>query len=335
MILVIGDLHFKFNLSYSDHIKNGREEEEKEILDFIVKKSEPCNKVVLMGDLFHSRTNSPEVIRKAVEFIERFHGKEIFILKGNHDTISKGKSTLDFLKEIKETKINIITSIEKIGDFVFLPNLSKSELEVKSNEAGKKKIMKMLPDGKMLFHHYAMSGSKTNTGTLTDIFDEIVLDREELKKKYKLVIAGHIHNPQVVKNVIVTGSVFTDQVNEIEKFIWKVDESTLEVEQIKLSCREIHKLENPTNEDFDKIPRSSIIKVIFTDPKLKDKIEEIKEKLKEFDASILLENFPLKRKKVHFEEGMLEFDISQLLELYAKQKKVDIKKLVKAFELIE
>ena len=61
----------------------------------------------------------------------------------------------------------------------------------------------------------------------------------------------------------------------------------------------------------------------------------MKKKLKKFDAYILLEQFPNERKKVHFEEGMLEFDIEKLLETYAKIKKVDIRKLKVAFELIK
>lgn len=335
MLGIISDLHLKQNLSYSDLIKDGREKEEKEILDFVVASLSDCEKIVFVGDLFHSRTNSSEVVRKLVNFIEKFGGKEVYIISGNHCKLSNGKTSLDFLKEIKNPKWHIITNIEKIEDFVFCPFLSKSELEVKENEAGKKKIMGMLPEGKILFHHYAMTGSKTGTGALADMFDEIVLDRNVLKKKFDLTVGGHIHSSNFKENVIVTGSIFTDQINEKEKFIWKIDENTLKVKQIKLPCREIHGLENPVDNDFDKIPVQSIVKVVLTDPKLKDKIEGIKEKLKKFDASVLLEQFPSERKKAHFDDKLLDFGILQLLEIYAKQKKVDIKKLKKAFELIQ
>lgn len=334
MIGVISDLHFRPLLSYSDHIKDGRKGEEKEILDFIVKSFKDCKKIVFIGDLLNSRTNSPEVIRKLVEFIEKFDGKEIYIINGNHCKLSDGKTTLDFLKEVRNPRWNIMTEITKIGDMVFCPNISKSELGVKSNEAGKKKIMKMLPEGKILFHHYAMTESKTGTGAMAEIFDEIVLDRNELKKRFKLTVGGHVHLPSSKENVIVTGSIFTSTINEKEKYIWEVDEKTLAVKQIKLPCREIHGLENPIIDELEKIPKNSIVKVIMTDPKLKDKIEEIKKELKKFDGNILLEQFPSKRKRAHFDGNLLEFDILQLLEIYAKLKKVDSRKLKATFKLI-
>ena len=341
MIGIISDLHFKPNLSYSDYIENGRKEEEKEILNFIVKSFKDCKKIVFMGDLLNGRNNSAEVIKKLVNFIEKFEKKEVYIISGNHEKSADGRTSLDFLKEIKNQyfdcpKWNIITNkIEVFDDLVFCPNLSKPELKAKNNKDGKKRIMKMLPEGKILFHHYAMSGSKTGTGALADMFDEIVLDKEVLRKKYNLVVGGHIHSPQVDGNVIVTGSIFTNEVGEIDKYIWKISEDTLKVEQIRLPGRGIIKIEDPKEKDLEKIPPNSIVKVILTDPKLKNKIGELKEKLKKFDAYIFLEHYPSERKKVHFEEGMLEFDILQLLKLYAIEKKIPLEKLIKSFELIK
>lgn len=340
MIGIVSDLHLKQNLSYSDLVKDGRKKEEKEVLDFIVSSFKDCQKIVFIGDLLNSRTNSPEVIRKLVEFIEKFDGKEIYIINGNHEILSDGKTTLDFLSEVKNPKWKIMTEITKIGNLVFCPNISKSELEVESNETGRKKIMKMLPEGKILFHHYAMTKSKTRTGAMTEMFDEIVLDRNELKKKFRLVVGGHIHCGNMKDGVVVTGSIFTSTINEKEKYIWKIYEEdkysdNLAVKQIKLPCREIHGLENPTIDELKKIPKNSIVKVVITDPKLKDKIEEIKKELKKFDGSILLEQFPSKRKRAHFDNNLLEFDIKELLETYAKIKKVDIKSLKRAFELIK
>lgn len=335
MIGIVSDLHLRQSLPYSDSVKGGREKEEKEILDFIVETFKDVKKVIFIGDLFHNKTNSPEVIRKLVEFIERFAGKEVYIINGNHEILSGGKTTIDFLKEIKNPKWRVLTSIEKINDLVFCPYLTKAYFGAKNNEAGRKEIMKSLPEGRILFHHYAMSGSKTNTGALADMFDEIVLDRNELKKKFNLVVGGHLHRADAEDGVIVTGSIFNFEINEKKKYIWKVEEKDGTFEQVLLPGREIHGLENPTDDDLKKIPKNSIVKITLTDLKLKNKIEELKEKLKKFDAFILMERFPSERKKVHFEEGMLEFSIEKLLEVYAKQKKVEIKKLKEAFELIK
>ena len=336
MIGVISDLHFKPSLSYSDYIKDGRKEEEKEILDFIVDSFKDCDKIVFVGDLLNGRNNSSEVLKRLVKFIERFENKNIYIISGTHEKSADGKTSLDFLKEIKNPKWRIITDkIEEIDGMVFCPTFTKPELKVKNNEDGKIKLMKMLPDGNILFTHYSISGSFTGSGVSTEIFDEIVLDRKEISDKYDLVVSGHIHSPNYANNVIITGSIFMNEVNEDRKSIWIVNEKNYLVKELKLPGRDIIKVENPTDNDFKKIKKSSIVKVILTDPKFKRKINDTKEKLKKFDAFILLEQFPKERKKIHFEEGMLEFSIEELLEIYAKQKKVDIKKIKTAFELIK
>ena len=138
MLGIVSDLHLKQNLPYSDLIEEGRGKEEKEVLDFIVSSFEDIDKIVFIGDLLHNRTNSPEVIKKLVKFIEMFEGKEIYIISGNHCKLSSGKTTIDFLGEIKNPKWHIITSIKKIGDYVFCPYLSRADLKVKSNETGRK-----------------------------------------------------------------------------------------------------------------------------------------------------------------------------------------------------
>lgn len=336
MIGIISDLHFKPNLSYSDYVEDNRKGEEKEILDFIVKSLKGCNKIVFVGDLLNGRNNSSEVLRRLVRFIERFEDKNIYIISGTHEKSADGRTSLDFLKEIKNPKWKIITDkVEEIDGMVFCPTFTKPELKAKNNEDGRKKLMKMLPDGNILFTHYSISGSHTSGGVSTDIFDEIVLDRKGISKKYNLVVSGHIHSPDYDKNIVITGSIFMNEVNEDRKSIWMINENNYAVKEIKVPGRNILKIENPTDNDFKEIEKSSIVKVILTDPKLKCKINDIKEKLKKFDAFILLEQFPKERKKIHFEEGMLEFSIEELLGIYAKQKKVDIKKIKTAFELIK
>jgi len=116
----------------------------------------------------------------------------------------------------------------------------------------------------------------------------------------------------------------------------KLNEKTLKIEQIKLPGRGIYGLENPTNEDLKKIEKNNIVKVILTKKLSAPKLGELKNKLKKFDAFILLEQIPHERKRAHYnkDEKILEFDISQLLELYSKEKKIDLNKLKQGFELI-
>ena len=128
---------------------------------------------------------------------------------------------------------------------------------------------------------------------------EVVLPKAELEKKYKLIVAGHIHEPQQYDKVVIAGSLFSNTINEIGNLYGKLMKTLLL--KIKIPCREIHGIENPTMEQLQKIPKSSIIKATVSDKKIS--IEELKNELSKFDASILIENYPNTRKKVHIEDS--------------------------------
>lgn len=334
-LLVIGDTHFRLTLSYSDFIDGGRESEEKKIIDFIINQSEDCSSVVFLGDIMNSKTNPPGVIKKVVNFIEKFDGKEIFILKGNHDDYG-GKSTLDFLAEVKNKRWHVISDkVEKINNFIFCPYFTRQELDSQTNEEATKKLMKMLPDGDILFVHHAIAGSKSHDIPVS-IFNEVVLSSEKLRKKYKQIFGGHVHTYNMMGNIVVTGSIFTYEINETEKFIFKLNTDTMETEKIKLPGRSIYGLTNPTLKDLSKIDKSSIVKVIITEKKTKKEIADLKDKLAEYDASMIIEQIKDERKKLHLEKGtIIDFDIKNLLKLYSDERKIPLNKLLEGLKLIE
>ena len=335
LIGVIGDPHFRDSLSYADHITDGRISERKEILDFIVSTFEDCGHIICLGDNFNARNNSSETNRMFVEFLERFGKKDVYILSGNHEKKGDGKTAIDFIGEIDKPNWHIFTrpssmEIEKLK-VDFLPYMLNSELGVENCEDGVKEIMKNLDGGDILFAHHSITGTSFN-GIKTDDLKEIVLPKDKLEKKYKLIVAGHIHAPQQYGRVLITGSVFTGEVGEIEKFVWKINKD-LEIEKIKLPCREIHKIENPTPDDLDAIPPNSIVKAIVTDKKID--VEKLKEELGRFDAHLLVEDYPNERKKAHIEDGAaFDFSIESLLKLYSEEKGVSLDKLLKGYQLI-
>lgn len=335
-ISVIGDLHLKPLLTYADYIEDKREGEVQEILDFIFDNSKLCDAIVFMGDLFNSRNNQSEVIRRLVSFIERFSGKEIYIIAGNHEKSADGSSALDFLSEIKNPLWHIFTDqigIEK--DMVFCPYFKKQELECTDNHEATQKLLEKLPVGTILFAHHAFSQSYTDTGSLTDTFDEVVLPREELEKKYKLCVGGHIHAPQNDSKFIVTGSIFVNEMNEKSKQIFTIDTDSSKITSLSLPGRVLQKLENPTLDEIKEFPKKSILKVVLTDPAFKEKEAEIKKALKRVDGFMLLEQFPGERKKTVLESNLLDFSVEEMLEVYAKQKQADTAKLKRAFNLLK
>lgn len=335
-ILCIGDIHLKQELGYSQYIEDSRTSEKKEILDFIIEQSVDCDTILFGGDQLNGRNNSSEVIRELIEFMERFGDKKIFMISGNHERSGDGKTAIDFIKEINNKNWTIITDkIEKIGNITFCPYFNKSDLGVKTDLAASKKIMEQFEKNEILFVHHAISNTITTSGTETSIFNEPILPKEELEKKFKLIVGNHIHKPQTnCKNTIIAGSIFNQEAGEHRKYIWKINEEALQVEQIKLPGRGIFKLEDPTDEDIDDISENNIVKVILTIKRTEKKIDELRKKLEKFDAYLLLEQYPNKRKKSKIVDNILDYDVEKLLEVYAIEKKVDINKIKSAFELI-
>lgn len=350
-LMILGDLHLKSTLSYNDYVKGGREAERKEIFDFIINQSKDCDNIVMLGDQLNSRTNPPEIIRMLVEFIEKFSSKNIYIIKGNHEQLPSDKSAIDFLKEVKNDRWHIITNqIEsfKIDNFncIFLPYFTKQELEASSHKQAAEIILEKLPKADILFHHHTMSVKGRVAGLKLDAkqMSELVLPVERLKEKYSLIFSGHIHNPSIAaENAFVVGSVFTDEVGETDRYIFKIDTSvkdiqtlTDSIEQIKLPGRGIFRIENPKIEDLV-FPANSIVKAVITQKITAEKIEELKQALSEkFNGYIFVENIPSERKKIHLDKSanMLEFSIPQLLEIYSKEKKVSLELLQRGYEII-
>lgn len=342
-IAVIGDLHFKEKLGYAEYISDHRTAEKNKVLDTIVESTADCDKIVFLGDQLNGRNNPSVVIKELVEFLERFDGKELYILNGNHERSSDGTSALDFLREIKNKKWIIIDGIQMIDNMLFCASNPIGQIKYKDNlqAAATDMLMQQLTDKQfklnsksILFAHYAISQSPMASGATTDLLKEIILPRAELSKTFGLVVGGHIHQPSYKDNVLIAGSVFTNEVGEAEKFIWKIDEHTLKVSSVSLPVRPIHKIENPTASTLGKYSKHSIVKAVFTKTQTKPKMQAIKTNLRKFDAYILVEQYPHKRTKVHFDEGMLEFSIIDLLKIYAKERQVDETKLLKGFELI-
>ena len=336
-LLICGDLHLRENLNYSEYILDGRNSEKKEILDSIIKSSSDCDSVVLLGDCFNTKNPPAETVKEFVSFIESFGNKHVYIISGNHSKKGDGSTALDFLKEIKnKPHWHIFTKPHnaQIGNLKvsFLPYMLKSELGTENDEQSTEKIMRELPGGDILFAHHSISDTTFN-GISTNALKEVVLPKMKLEEKYKQIIAGHIHVPGVFGKTVLTGSVFNNEVSEIGKFIYKIGDD-LKVEQIKIPGRGIYKLENPTSEELAILPKESIVKVIITDKTMNT--EELKNNLTRFDASLILEQYPNERKKMHnIQEGAMDFSPESLLKLYSEERGIELSKLLKGFELIK
>jgi len=339
MIGIIGDLHLKEKLGYSEFFPDGRVEEKNKILDEIVNDLSDCESIVMMGDQLNARNNPSSVLKELVALMERFQNKHIYVIAGNHEKFGDGKSAIDFLKEIKNKNWTIVTdTCENVVidgmNCVLCPYFSKAELGVKDDEEGKKLLMEILnkKTGKILFCHQTISSFITSSNCLTDSFNEIILSKKELEKKFDKIFAGHIHKPQNDGNTVLCGSIFNNEIGEDGKFIFTVDKD-LTVNKIKLPGVSIIKVENPTLASLEKIDKNSLVKLFFD--KKSEEIDAIREYCRNnFKASIIIESLKTERSKTKAIKGELDFSIENLIKIYAKEKKLKIEDLLEAYELI-
>lgn len=329
-ILIIGDAHFKTELPYASLFEDGRKNEWNEMISFIFGKAKDCDEVVLMGDNFNTRHNHSGVIKDFVSFLNGFGKKNIHILRGNHETYGLS-SALDFIKEIGKENWNVYLTKEtqKIGDvnITFLPFMTPAMLDSKDSSEASKKLMDELENGDILFAHHGITGASVH-GNLVDLFNEVILDKSIIEKKFKKIFAGHIHNSQILsKKTIMTGSIFTSEMGEHEKSIWILDTNNMEVEEYKLPVRGIYKVDNFTKAMSmpKEIPEHSIVKIIITDSALIEIDERSKLALREmlfskYDAHIVVEERKRERRKVDTGKVGIDLSIDNLIKVFAKSK---------------
>ena len=335
-ILIIGDLHLRAEMPYAEYFPDGRVAEKKKVLEFLTKLSDDCDSVVLLGDEFNARNNPSEVIREFTAFVESFGNKEIYILAGNHDLMSDGKSAIDYMTEVKKPNWHIITNtVETIGHLTFVPYFYRTQFNAKTNSDAKKKLMKTIPKGKILFAHLTISGMNFN-GTTTDNLPEIVLDHAELESRFESIFAGHIHEPSTNGKVINVGSVFTAQIGEESRSVYtiEVDEKGKmeSLKQIELPVSPLVKVEEA---ELKNPVKGAFYKIILTKKTSMAKLDGLKETLrKNGNSYVIVDQIIAARKKLPFDENM-ELTLDNLLKAYTKAKDIDLEKLLAGYNLIK
>lgn len=346
-ILCVGDLHLRDSLGYAEYFPDKREGEKAEILDFIVKSSAECDAVVLLGDVFHQRNNSSKAVKDLVEFLERFE-KHVYIIAGNHEKSSDGKSALDFLKEIKGKNWKIVTDRLYIehGDenLVFCPFFFYSELGTSNKEEASAQVSRRIcewisPDinkKNYLFVHHAISDVEDYGGINTNQYNEVVLDRKDLEQ-FKTVFGGHIHFPSNKDNVFIAGSVFANKVGDEHKYVYILDTISNDVEELVLPGRHILKIDYAGIDDLLEIKEPALIKVHVKTDKDVAGLEAMKEKfLEKGQALMIIKENEKQRNSINVSSSnnILDMPLEALLDLYAERRGVSSSKLKDALRLI-
>ena len=337
-ILLVGDQHFRFELPYSSLFPDGRRGEWEEVKRTIIAESHDCDTVVLLGDGLNSRHNHSSVLREFVEFLKSFGDKEIHVASGNHECYSD-KTAIDFLVGVQPNwQIHTrLTNIVKDGvSLAFIPYLTPALLGVDTREEAIEEIDNFFGHGMMepdvCFAHHLIA---PRSAPAWSMMDELILPSELMEKTCKKSFFAHIHNEMKVSDKIQgTGSIFTHSTGEHERSVWKYNTETKTTERIPLPVRGIFKADDGT--DISSIPAHSIVKYFVTERGTD--LEKIQEGLSRFDASIIVEQYPSERTKIHLDgtsSSDLDLSIENLLKLYAQEKNVSEKELLEAFNLIK
>lgn len=339
-ILIIGDQHFRYDLPYSSSIADGRKSEWEATKKTMHDTAKNCDAIVLLGDNFNTRHNHSSVIREFVDFLNDFGDKEIHILAGNHERY--GTSTaLDFLKNIKHKNWHIYlepTQTKVAGqEAMMIPYMSPSLMGVETKEEGTKAILDTFPRSAwpLAFCHHGVAGARIH-GMPIDFLSEIVLPQKDMEQHFSHVFAGHVHGKQhIFPSIYMTGNVFTNEVGDHSKSIWVYESDgtiDVEVKEIPLPVRGIYKMVWEDQKETS-IPVHSIVKCYVTSRETN--LADVEEFLKRFDASMVVEQYPNEREKVHFEDGALDLSVGSLLKLYGENKKILVEDLLEGFELIK
>lgn len=340
-VLVVGDQHFRHELSYGASFSDGRRAEWRAILDKIHDTAKDVDAVVLLGDNLNSRHNHSSVVRDFVGFIKGFGDKEIHILSGNHERYGDD-TALDFLERAELPNVHVYTTPRygyvKGHKAFFLPYVTSNMMGVKTKHETHDEVMALMQDrAEFLFLHHGILGSIWDGGKVEEGFNEPVFKQDELEQRFDRIFGGHIHAPMKLSDkTVVAGSIFTTEVGETEKYVWVIDTDKNDIERINLPVRGIYKITVKQATSYAYIPKGSIVKAIVTDPFFKDSIHHVREILSHVDAVLIIEQYPdTRRPKVHFEEGALDLSFDALLKEYSDMKGLNYNDLKDAYSIIE
>lgn len=346
-ICAIGDQHFRFQLPYASAFPDGRQEEWRNVKNEILRIASECDAVVLLGDNLNARHNHSSVNREFIEFVRAFGDKEVHIISGNHERFGN-ETALDFISRANIKNVYVYTEptvAPVLGKkCFFLPYMTPGSLGESNIEGGLKKILnKVSVELEMyaMFLHHAVSGTTIDGETPTDsILNEILIPREEFEQFFQVIVGGHIHQySRPSAKTMVVGSIFTQEIGEKSKVIATVDTDTNEIKEHLLPTRGIYKVDvnvpmNSYTQVFSSIPKNSLVKCYVYNQDVDT--SQVRDELRQFDAYLLVEQYPSKRAKIQLDEvGGLDLTLSNLLSVYAQSRKVPIRDLEDALELIE
>ena len=203
-IVLLTDLHLR-----SDYFPGFLEKQIETIVGLVNKK--PPEYLVFLGDIFDKRNPRGEELLAFDTILSKIKCPNIYILRGNHDTIRKDGTSSTTLSLYKD-KARIISDSETcfLGgmNFDFIPHYEDEEMIIKDLSASKNPV----------FGHFGFDGCVSNGHYAYESF----VKRSHFKKK--LAFLGHIHKPKQYSNVYVLGTPYSNTFGEAntQKYVHEI-----------------------------------------------------------------------------------------------------------------
>ena len=164
--------------------------------------TKPPDSVVIAGDIFHKRNPGGEELLAFEKLLDSLKCKNIYVLRGNHDTIHKdGRSDSTLSLFADKAKIINDTETIKIGSVVFdfIPHYEDEDKIIREVKKSKNHI----------FGHFGFDGCVSNGNYSL----EAKLKKWHFPKKKK-VFLGHIHKPKTYDNIHIMGTPYSNTFGE-------------------------------------------------------------------------------------------------------------------------
>jgi DNA repair exonuclease SbcCD nuclease subunit len=198
--LVIGDLHFE------NKLLGMLEAQKAAVIEICKGQRSACTHVIFLGDLMMHRNPRPEVLlalKDMFDTISEELGFGIYILRGNHDSVSKSDDGITSLSLFEGPNVKVITQtwVDPENDWVFIPHYE--------NEQKIKDDLSNVPEGHTVFGHFGYYGVLNSAGD-----SDFNLTISDFKNP---TILGHIHNESKNENVSILGTPYTTNFGEASK----------------------------------------------------------------------------------------------------------------------
>ena len=313
--LIIGDLHFD-----NKHI--GLLDAQKKAVMQICKDNGDCSKVIFLGDLMMHRNPRPSVLLalKAV-MDEVSKTKNIYILRGNHDSVSKADDGVTALSLLENDKIHVVTQtwIDHKNKWVFIPHY-EDEQKIKD-------FLAAAPKDYTVFGHFGYYGVLNSAGDA-----DFSLSLSDFRNP---TILGHIHKEGRNGSVSVLGTPYTTNFGEAGKdcYYGVLDENGLDKIPTKGGPRHLVVDYDNVEDNLDWINDDgnsyfTLLRInISTINEDQDRIADLCDKLKV--GSIEVKYKPLLDEKEEFETDGRVFTTAlndELIDFYINSSKTKINK---------